>query len=154
MSHTDLPPRIAALVKRFDDIAQTTMREIPLARGDLSVEAVGFALHDGVWTGVLITPWAMNLLRLPNEYHTPTANVGDKHTHTIGSTVFEFMQAFDGVLGGYETCSLESPLTSCTNQIQAREIALAVLTQLSATAANSPMSPSRRGFLTGYGGKT
>ena len=51
----------------FRSVAATRMKGIPLLHCGLRVEAVGFAPEpDGVMaSGVLVTPWFMNLLRLP-----------------------------------------------------------------------------------------
>ena len=63
-----LPERVATLERAFRQVAETRMQGVPLLNAALQVQAVGFApLADepGVALGVLVTPWFMNLLRLP-----------------------------------------------------------------------------------------
>jgi len=74
--------RVADLVARFDDIARTRMVGVPLLNPALQVEAVGFTLQAegegelagaGVAVGILVTPWFMNLVRLPLRRDSRTA---------------------------------------------------------------------------------
>ena len=71
MSETPEPtaesPRIRELVERFREIGETAMRDLPLYNPELEVEALGFQALDDQWVGVLITPWFMNLVRLPTQ---------------------------------------------------------------------------------------
>lgn len=149
MTHT-LHPRITTLLTRFNEIAQTSMRDMPLSKPNIQVETVNFewVQDDAVLQGILITPWAMNLLRISASFQAQTELVGTKHTHHIGDAEFTFYSAFDEVIGAYEMCSLESPL-SCETQELAREIAQAVLLQLYEKQTTAPESLARRGFLTG-----
>lgn len=145
-------PRVAQLQAHFEQVACTTMRDMPLSQPDLFVEAVDFSVDrsdDTVLIGVLILPWALNLLRLPVVRVEPTARIGQKNIYTLGDAEFEFMTAVDDGIGAYELCSLESPIRSCSTQAQAHAIAQAIMTHLRRNQAQAPESLSRRGFLTG-----
>ena len=58
-------PAVDKLVTAYRDKVQPRMRELPVYNTVLQVEARGFAPRDGRWSGVLITPWCMNLVLLP-----------------------------------------------------------------------------------------
>ncbi|MDR3055715.1 MAG: [NiFe]-hydrogenase assembly chaperone HybE [Zoogloeaceae bacterium] len=150
----------ASLLERvFRRIAATSMADMPLANPALAVEAVAFRRQgeNGHWLGVLITPWAMNLLYLPAADGTPPwsdKKAGDKHLWHFPSGAYEFTVATEEELGVYHLCSLFSPPTQFANQEAARQTACAALAALmmsdDATAsAETPAAPagSRRAFL-------
>jgi [NiFe] hydrogenase assembly HybE family chaperone len=56
---------LATLEAIYRDTVQARMQELPVYNPALRVEAWGFKLRDGHCSGVLITPWCMNLLLLP-----------------------------------------------------------------------------------------
>lgn len=141
--------RIAQLQERFEQIAQHDMCDMPLSRSGISVETVSFTMMDEHWVGVLIVPWAINLIALPIERKMPLTTVGQKYNRMLGDTSLEFIQAYDEQIGAYEMCPLESPIESCSTQEHARAIAQAVMSQLKSHIEQAPESLSRRGFLTG-----
>lgn len=53
------------LVSVYRDSVQPRMQDLPVYNAALQVEARGFRLRDGHCSGVLITPWCMNLVLLP-----------------------------------------------------------------------------------------
>ena len=57
---------VTALESAFRRIAATRMAGLPINHPLLAVEGVGFRLWQGKWLGVLVTPWAMNLVLLPD----------------------------------------------------------------------------------------
>jgi [NiFe] hydrogenase assembly HybE family chaperone len=60
-------PIVDKLLVGYRETAQPKMRGLPMYNAELQIEAVGFALRDGRLTGVLLTPWCMNLVVLPDE---------------------------------------------------------------------------------------
>jgi [NiFe] hydrogenase assembly HybE family chaperone len=56
---------LATLEAVYRDTVQVRMQELPVYNPALRVEARGFKVRDGHCSGVLITPWCMNLLLLP-----------------------------------------------------------------------------------------
>ena len=62
----------------------------------LRVEAVGFRRWEGLWLGVLITPWFMNLMLLPcaaTEHTWPQVRYGESLAYRLPAGVFEFIRA-------------------------------------------------------------
>jgi [NiFe] hydrogenase assembly HybE family chaperone len=170
--HADLVARwdrrVADLAILFSTIARTRMTGVPVLNAALRVEAIGFerlATDDDaaadVGVGVLVTPWFMNLVRLPMRRDDEVDGVGRTERHALGGEVFEFIGAHEPAIGAYSACSLFSPMFEFRDQVAARTTALAVLTTLRAapdatalaatpsTAAESP--PARRSFLFGRG---
>ncbi|BAL96924.1 HupJ protein, putative [Rubrivivax gelatinosus IL144] len=148
--------RVPALEAAFGEIAATRMRGLPFLNPRLAVQAVGFAPHTGedgeAAVGVLLTPWFMNLVRLPAG---AALAVGAKADREFGGRVFEFIGAHEPRCGGYEACSLFSPVTEFADQAAAVATARELLTLLRPAAVPPPPArepvPSRRGFLFGRG---
>jgi [NiFe] hydrogenase assembly HybE family chaperone len=55
------------LLVTYRETVQPKMCGLPLYNAALEIEAVGFKRRDGRLCGVLLTPWCMNLLLLPEE---------------------------------------------------------------------------------------
>jgi [NiFe] hydrogenase assembly HybE family chaperone len=154
-----LPPPVLALEQLFAEIASTRMRDVPVQNTALQVQAIGFApdpVQAGVWLGILITPWFMNLVRLASSQEAPEAGFlaeRDKAARQFGNTWFGFIGAFEPTIGAFETCSLFSPMFEFANHNAAVATATEILSQLrQVTAAATPKTatpPSRRGFLFG-----
>ena len=151
--------RLAGLEAVFRRIATTRMRGVPVLNPALSVQAVGFG-PDPLRTapgaaptmlGVLVTPWFMNLMRVP----LGTAEVlapGQVGPQRLGEHRLRFIGAHEAAFGAYEMCSLASPMFEFADQQAAVATAREVLVRLrsSATTPSAP-DPRRRGFLLGRG---
>ncbi|MDR2364612.1 MAG: [NiFe]-hydrogenase assembly chaperone HybE [Zoogloeaceae bacterium] len=124
----------ASLTRVFRRIAAGGMADMPLGNPALDVEAVGFRqTENGRWLGVLITPWAMNLLLLPaSDARAPWPDkaAGDTHVWRFPSGAYTFLVAAEEELGIYHLCSLFSPPHQFTSQEAARQTACAVLSEL------------------------
>ena len=154
-----LDQRVSALVAHFVRVQTERMVGIPLLNPALSVEAVGFEWTaaegaDPVAEGVLITPWFMNLLRLPSVNLSHGHRVGCKFVRNFGSERFDFIGAHDPAIGYHETCALFSPMNGFTGQDLARETALASLALVRpapaaelAPIAAEPLPPRRAFFM-------
>jgi len=144
----------SALVKVFAEIARTRMADVPICNQALQVEAVGFRrTDDGHWAGLMITPWAINLLCLPGNDQWPALSAGSKHVWRFPSGDYEFIVADEASLGRYHLCSLFSPALEFDSHEAARLTALASIHALfgDAMAEPPPAKPtSRRAFL-GFG---
>jgi [NiFe] hydrogenase assembly HybE family chaperone len=149
--------RVQQLEQVFAHIAATRMQGVPVRNAALQVQAIGFELLDDdvpTLLGILITPWFMNLLRLPLLPH-PAAAVqpGSKQHHVCGEQTFEFIAAHEEALGCFEACSLFSPMFAFADQAgavaTANEIAKLLRAPPANTAAPERAVPSRRGFLLG-----
>lgn len=141
------------LVAVFSDIAQTRMHDVPICNPALRVEAVGFQrMPQGHWAGVMITPWAINLLCLPGDAEAwPVLSACSKHDWRFPSGEYEFTAADEERIGSYHLCSLFSPAFEFRSQEEARLTALAVAHALHAEpmaeAVPAATAPSRRAFL-------
>lgn len=144
-----------ALEAAFRHIAATRMAGLPIANTMLEVEAVAFRRYEqsGHWLGVLITPWAINLLLLPAPGAPwPAPAPGAKHTWHFPSGDYEFTVAREEALGTYHLCSLFSPPAEFDAQEEARQTAYAVLAALMLEGGgeedrSAPPPPNRRAFL-------
>jgi [NiFe] hydrogenase assembly HybE family chaperone len=153
---SSLNARVKALEQAYQRIARTRMKGLPMMCLRLDVQAVGFAEEDDGEhaLGVLVTPWFMNLVRLPLPEHATTAlAVGQTAPRDIGTRCFDFIGAHEPGLGAFESCSLFSPMFEFADQAAAVATAHEALKELRANAASRPPAqPARRGFLFGRSG--
>lgn len=120
-----------ALVADFREVFHAKMRDLPVVNHALHVEAVGFHLRDGQVLGVLVAPWFMNLILLPQPGDDWSAlSPGAKEVIAFPSGAYEFIHNRREMVGGYKACSLFSPMADFTSQMQAVEVARAVLPEL------------------------
>lgn len=141
-----LPTRVQQLEAVFREIAATRMAGLPLLHPGLKVQAVEFApCGDGTALGVLVTPWFMNLVRLPLQ---GTADVtpapGEAEDQAVGGWTFRFHGQQEPGLGPFAAASLASPMGEFADQASAVATARALLERLRP-------APARRGFLFGRG---
>ena len=115
----------------FREIWHSKMRDVPMVNKTLTVEAVGFRIVDGRPLGVLISPWFMNLVQLPGEDEDwSDLTPGAKENLTFPSGTYEFIHNTRYMIGGYKACSLFSPMGDFSTQMQAQEVAQAVMVAL------------------------
>jgi [NiFe] hydrogenase assembly HybE family chaperone len=153
--------RVLALERVFTEIAQTRMRGVPVQNPALQVQAFGFLPEPDdkdMLLGVLVTPWFMNLVRLPTRASSSGKKllaVGKKAHRAVGHESFEFVGASEADMGAFEVCSLFSPMFEFANHAAAADTANEILNVLrmpvKPTAITPPTVPSRRGFLFGRG---
>ena len=156
--------RLAGLEAVFRRIATTRMRGVPVLNPALSVQAVGFG-PDPLRTapgaaptmlGVLVTPWFMNLLRLPLQPvdgHDATAlqaaglaPLGHTVVRRYGEHALDFTGAHEAEdLGAWEQASLFSPMFAFADQPAAVATAREVMRLLrqSWSETSTPPSPPR-----------
>ncbi len=126
-----LSGKVAALVAEFREIHASRMRDVPFTNKALHVEAVGFRLWEGHGLGVLITPWMMSLVLLPGpEDDWDGHATGESSVMRFPSGEYEFIHACRPALGAYKSCSLFSPMGEFAAQLQAKEVARAVMVEL------------------------
>ncbi|QID16860.1 [NiFe]-hydrogenase assembly chaperone HybE [Nitrogeniibacter mangrovi] len=134
----------------FARIGRERMREVPLCHAGLSVETVGFTHWDGLWVGVLITPWAMNLMVLPGGSAAfAPVRVGHTVEWAFPSGAYAFMGHQEDGLGEYHYCPLFSPMEAFEDQAAARAVAEEVMQSLFAAPvapATAPGGMDRRAF--------
>lgn len=151
----ELRSRVLALQRAFERIAHARMADMPLNNPRLEVATVHFRANDETdfALGVLVTPWCMNLLRLPLRDGLPVLGVGSTATRDIGARRFDFIGAHEPDVGAFEACSLFSPMFEFADQAAAVATAKEALKELRGSGvARPPQQPARRGFLFGRSG--
>lgn len=138
-----LASRVAALVRQFEHIAVTRMAGLPVLNPALQVQAVGFATEPdqpAMALGVLVTPWFMNLIRLPlaDTVLDLLPAPGCDAPLQLGAQQLDVIGAHEDVIGRYALCSLFSPMADFADQAGAVATALAVLDLLRPTADAPP----------------
>ncbi len=142
----------------FGAIERERMRDVPILNSRLSVAAIGMRPCAGGWLCVLITPWFINAILLPESAADAEAwsNLpsGAKISHELPSGIFEFICGAEAALGPYRMCSLFSPVLQFDNQeaaIAAAEAAIIAFFDGAVSAAANGDKPqvSRRSLLFG-----
>lgn len=146
-------PRIAALVAAYA-AADAAMRDLPIYNPALAVEATAFHPIEGEGlVGILITPWFMNLVILP-ETTVPfdPARCGASRKVALPGGPRVFRVAGDATLGTIWSASLHSPMDVFHSPAQARaeaRLRLAEALTPPREDASVPACPGRRAFLGG-----
>lgn len=125
----EITRRTGLLTADFREVFHSKMRDLPMVNQALHVEAVAFQPHDQGILGVLIAPWFMNLVLLPNE-DRPALKAGEKEMILFPSGEYEFIHNTREMTGPYLACSLFSPMGDFTSQLQAVDVARAVMAEL------------------------
>ena len=124
----------------FAEIAATRMEGVPLLNHALSVQAVGGRDWNDGWLCVLITPWFMNLMFLPEQSGDHVAAIGTKRNFAFPAGQFEFIAGHEDRLGLYWMCSLFSPVFEFPDQEAAEATALAAIDALFETDGETDSS--------------
>jgi [NiFe] hydrogenase assembly HybE family chaperone len=125
----EMERREKALVADFTEIFNGKMRDVPMVNHALHVQAVDFRPHEGGFLGVLVAPWFMNLVFLPpDDFPLKTATKKDVIEFPSGG--YEFIHNSREMTGPYLACSLFSPMGDFTSQMQAVDVARAVMVEL------------------------
>ena len=141
---------VADLVTRYQAIYAQRMQDLPFVYHRLAVEAVGFAPWEDGELGVLITPWFMNLVLLPDDGAHAGRPQGDRVTCRFPSGPCDLTVYQDEELGTYLAAALFSTVADFPDQAVARAVAEETLVHLFADApAKEAGRESRRGLLTG-----
>lgn len=137
----------ARLHRRYAEIARTRMAGVPICHPRLSVDVVGFEAEDGFACGVLVTPWCMNLVRMPLDAAARAciAPPGITAPRDFGKGRFDFLGSEDAELGCFEAASLFSPMDEFTDQANALAVAAVLLSRLrTAPEPEHVEQPARR----------
>jgi [NiFe] hydrogenase assembly HybE family chaperone len=152
----------------FERVRRERMAGLPFVNEALRVEVVGLRRWRGLWLGVLVTPWFMNLLLLPGDFAAdddgpaaawPRLATGEYASFAFPAGVMSFLGGREGEAGEYLSCSLFSPMFEFAEQAAARQMAEACLLALldpeaaaaQAAEAAPPPPMSRRDFFRGGG---
>lgn len=124
----------AAISKRletcFRQVHTERMDGIPILNDALEVRAVGTDAWNGFWLSILITPWFINVVLLPQEPDGETIRTGEKRMFGFPAGSFEFIRGNEDDLGPFWMCSLFSPVFEFTDMETAEATAQAALTEL------------------------
>lgn len=146
-----LAARVQVLQQAFEAIARSRMAGLPLVNPRLAVATVGFRAEadDGMALGVLVTPWCMNLVRLPLHDDAVALRPGEMGERDCGARRFDFVGAHEHGIGAFEVASLFSPMFEFVDQNAVLATAAEALKELRGRVDRRPEQPARRGFLFG-----
>ncbi|WP_136645844.1 [NiFe]-hydrogenase assembly chaperone HybE [Tabrizicola sp. YIM 78059] len=125
----EMDRRTRALVADFTEILNGRMRDLPMVNRALHVQAVDFRPWEGGFLGVLVAPWFMNLVFLPPA-DRPAMAPTQREVIAFPSGDYEFLHNARELTGPYLACSLFSPMAEFISQLQAVEVARAVMAEL------------------------
>ena len=112
---------------------ETNMDGVPILNSALSVSAFGFEPFQSYYLGVLLTPWFMNLMLVPQDmslYAESAPRVGEKVDVALPAGRVEFIVSHEERFGHSLSCSLFSPVFEFKDQETATETAKAVLAEV------------------------
>ena len=124
-----LPDPSSRLEAAFARVHAEKMRGMAFVNPAIRVEAIAFAPWKHYWLGVMLTPWAMNLLLASRDVERwRPLPAGQKRRYVFPAGEFDFISAHDEAIGEYLICSLFSPVlqfvdhsTACETARLARE---------------------------------
>jgi [NiFe] hydrogenase assembly HybE family chaperone len=119
-------PQEAAKVvtSTFEDILQESMKDVPILNNRLQVETLGFQMYENRIMGIVITPWLMNLVMLPNdEDDWSELELGKKQPIEILGRTYKFMVNEVEGIGKCKTHSLYSPMHEFNSHNHALKVA-------------------------------
>ncbi len=115
----------------YEVIHQQRMKDIPILNDNITVQALGFQPWQQGWLGVLITPWCMNLILLPESPRDwDQLQELQQVKHPFPSGTYEFTVAHEPDIGKFQQCSLFSPMFEFSDQQTAVTVAKTVLLEL------------------------
>lgn len=126
-----MQPAVERLVVAYRQIGSERLRGLPIFNDRLEVEAVGFTPWEGHLLGVLITPWFMNLILLPDEQTEgcdpkPSAS----KTWTLPSGSYEFSVCPSESAGPHQSSPLFTTVVDFPDQELARTIAREIMDRI------------------------
>ncbi|MFA6313191.1 MAG: [NiFe]-hydrogenase assembly chaperone HybE [Sterolibacterium sp.] len=138
--------QVSALAAAFRRIAATRMAGLPMNHPDLAVDTVAFRPWQGKQVGVLILPWAINLVLLPDTDETFRPLRADaRRCWCFPSGDYDFMGGSEIECGPYHFCSLLSPVPSdeIAGPAAAFEFATQAMAELFRDARNQAAQDAR-----------
>jgi len=123
----DPTPRIESVFRR---IGRESFADIDLCNRALEVRAVGFAPREHGWSGIVITPWFLNLMLFPSTSAWQHLGVGERRILELPAGSFEVLGGEDGELGEYAYCPMFSTMSLFESQREAVEVAEELIRQL------------------------
>lgn len=119
------------LERGFKRIQTSRMLGMPFLHPKVQVEAVGFKKWKYFWLGIMITPWAINIILTKGDpTRWKSVPSGKKLHYEFPAGLYDFISVHDNILGEYQMCSLISPLVEISDHKMAHEVADAALLEL------------------------
>ncbi len=120
-----MPLTSAMWVERFEhlfkNIQQMRMQDLPFLHTGITVKAFGFEPHQQGFLGVVLTPWFMNLIFVPEVL--TQEQVGSRQFLQLPAGTYDFIVNYEDPIGFYWTCSLFSPVLEFEDQQAAEQTA-------------------------------
>jgi [NiFe] hydrogenase assembly HybE family chaperone len=108
----------------FERIGRERFAGVPLLNPALRVRAIGFEQGRHGWTGVMLTPWLMNLMILPAaDVPWQALAVGSRRLLEFPAGRFEMLGGAEDALGPYLYCPMISAMSAFSDQESAEDIA-------------------------------
>lgn len=143
--------RVNLLENHFRQVQTTSMQDVPILNRQLQVQAVDFQAIPQGQLGVMVTPWFMNLIWLPEPALDTTAPAHTWLELPSGQYEFQLTQAAN--VGHFYACSLFSPMQPFADQhttvLTAQQVMHTLLQPPTTPIAATKPSLSRRDFLRG-----
>lgn len=146
-----LADSVRQLQAAFERIAATRMAGLPMNNPALRVAAVGFRpWQEAYLVGVLIAPWAINLVLLGDRMPGDLRLAADcRQTWKFPSGRYDFMGGAEPECGAYQSCSLFSPAFEFPDQAAAETMANEVMHALFLDAAANTADQSEMARISG-----
>jgi [NiFe] hydrogenase assembly HybE family chaperone len=126
-----MQPIAAILEAVYRDTVQARMQGLPVYNPALRVEAHGFTPRDGHCSGVLITPWCMNLVLLPGEGDSWTGQApGSRVEVAFPAATYSMILSLPTGIQPHLSLTLFTTVLDFPNQDTARLVADEVLKRL------------------------
>ncbi len=123
--------KTALLETVFERIYRERMHDVPITNDKIGVHAIGMQRWENTYLCVLVTPWFMNLMLLPDE-KTDWDDLQETSSvrHTFPSGRYEFLVGYEPDIGKYQMCSLFSPMFEFSDDDAAVETASVAINEL------------------------
>lgn len=140
-----------AIARKLEEVFTAIQRErmvgLPILNPRLAVAAVAAQRLGADWLVVLVTPWCMNIMLLPDDAAVEWADwkLGEAVHRALPAGRFGFICGTDPALGCFLMCSLFSPMQEFADQEAALATAEAAARELmtAPAAAAQPQEPLR-----------
>lgn len=120
-----MPDPVAGLAAAFRRIAATRMAGLPLLNPALAVATIGFREWEGARIGVLVTPWAINLVAVADDPASLRLATDVRRHWRFPSGEYDMMGGDEPECGAFQFCSLFSPAFEFADQAAAEATAAA-----------------------------
>lgn len=142
--------RIAAKLEAvFGAIQRERMADVPILNPLLAVAVTGVQRLRADWFAVLVTPWCMNIMLLPDEGAVAESwadwRLGETVRRDLPAGGFGFICGEEPALGRYLMCSLFSPMQEFADQEAALATAGAAARELMTPAVEAAAAPPEAG---------